>query len=369
MNRIEIADIKAVVDCLRVLEHFGRKSVRGRYKCAAPDHNDCDPSMNLCHSNAGVKCHACGYGADCVKLFGDLAGLAGAECVSAMGESFQIQPRSGQARPSTRPNGSKVRQPPARQNPPPSKPKGEPMGEMTRTASYFYHSDDEPSEVLRVDRMEQGLKMPDGSLSKSKEFPQFTKDATGNWRPGYGAAKRQPVVMPYAWQRLITAPSDGSGVIFFVEGEKDADNLNAAGFYATCVPGSQKSDWDGCGTGCLTSKQIHSLALLGCRVVVIPDADAVGWRKAADNVRALCEVRDRWNLVLSIGFLDLGFGLIAEKGKDASDFLETRGPAALARLLSVELVDFDAPDWKPELLSLDKIVDGFKRRGGVHANQ
>ena len=50
----------------------------------------------------------------------------------------------------------------------------------------------------------------------------------GEWKPGLREARR----VPYNLAAVIEASAQGH-VVYVVEGEKDADNLRAAGFAAT----------------------------------------------------------------------------------------------------------------------------------------
>ena len=354
-QRFDKAEIKAAIDCAAVLAHFGRSSIDGRFHCASPGHSDAKPSMTLCHEKAGVKCHSCGFGADAVGLFAALASLGFPQVLDAMGEAFHLSPSPGQvsrrfdARPAAPQNAVKTSIPkPAAKSPP--QPKSEPCGPWRKVAEYLYSS---PAGLpcLRVERMEQEAKKPDGSPDKFKSFPCYTREAGGDWVKGGGGAI-QPAVLPYLWERLKTAPADGSGVVFLVEGEKDAGNLAAAGLYAVCVPGSQPSDWPGCGAGVLTSRQVAALGLLGCRVVVVPDADAAGWKKALSNLQVLCEVREAGGaLALSIGFLDLGFPYGSKN--DASDFLEMgNSEADLLALVEREGCDLDSMEWREDFAAV-----------------
>src|SRR6266498_864614 len=63
----------------------------------------------------------------------------------------------------------------------------------------------------------------------------------------------------------VTAAAAEHGTIYVVEGEKDADNLTAAGVVATCTPNGA-GKW----------REEYSTSLLGAQVVIIADTDQPG---------------------------------------------------------------------------------------------
>jgi hypothetical protein len=68
----------------------------------------------------------------------------------------------------------------------------------------------------------------------------------------------------YRLPELVAANPDAP--VFFVEGEKDVENLRCLGFIATCTPGGSSSiEFD------------HLQPIVGRRVVVIPDNDSAGF--------------------------------------------------------------------------------------------
>ncbi len=110
--------------------------------------------------------------------------------------------------------------------------------------------------------------------------------------------------------------SDATESVFFVEGEKDVDNLRGAGLVATCNP---------MGAGKWRSEYATSLS--GRIVYVIADNDDVGREHARDVARSLAAVAGQVKVLdLTAVTRELGRGDLPEKG-DASDFLKMGGTA------------------------------------------
>jgi archaellum biogenesis ATPase FlaH len=76
----------------------------------------------------------------------------------------------------------------------------------------------------------------------------------------------------YRLPSIVAARASGS-ILFLVEGERDADTLTVAGFYASCNPGGANK-WLG----------HYSPMVVGCHVVVVADDDSPGHRHARDVV-------------------------------------------------------------------------------------
>ncbi|MCX4908061.1 AAA family ATPase [Streptomyces sp. NBC_00878] len=122
---------------------------------------------------------------------------------------------------------------------------------------------DEHGEVLlTVRRMEPGFG------GERKTFRQFAADGA----PGVSGIRRVLYRLPEVIQQAATG-----GIVFVVEGEKDADNLVEAGVTATCnIGGAGK--W----------RDEYSLSLRGVsEVIVIADRDDPGRRHAAQVAASL----------------------------------------------------------------------------------
>lgn len=103
--------------------------------------------------------------------------------------------------------------------------------EANKTEEYLYT--DEHGEVLfRVCRYDEP--------GKRKTFRQHGVDPCGGWLSALGDARRVLYLLPE-----VTVAVAGGEVVYFVEGEKDADRLAALGVVATTNPmGAGK--WDDC---------------------------------------------------------------------------------------------------------------------------
>ena len=150
-----------------------------------------------------------------------------------------------------------------------------------------------------------------------KQFPQFHWDGT-QWLNGKPAGPK----IPYRLPELLTAPA---AVVYFVEGEKDADALaNKAFVVATSMSEGASAKWAPELTPYFKDR----------RVVILPDADAPG-RKHAQKVAAAL-----YDVAASIKVVDL----YPERtdGHDVSDWL--KHDAVGAKLFAAVKA---APEWAP----------------------
>ena len=111
-----------------------------------------------------------------------------------------------------------------------------------------------------------------------KTFRPWRKEG-GDWHLGLGSGPR----VIYRLKETIASAPDVT--VFFVEGEKDADNLARLGLVATTSQGGAKG-WTQYGSE-------YGKMLAGRRVVVLPDNDDAGRDYASHVVRSLAaEVGD-----------------------------------------------------------------------------
>ena len=103
-----------------------------------------------------------------------------------------------------------------------------------------------------------------------KQFPQYHWDGTG-WAKG----KPDGPKIPYRLPQLIAAPN--TALVYFCEGEKDADALAKIGFVATTASEGAAAKWDPALT--LYFKDRH--------VVILPDADLPGRAHAQKVAKAI----------------------------------------------------------------------------------
>jgi len=132
-----------------------------------------------------------------------------------------------------------------------------------------------------------------------KSFRQRHKDSAGNWVWDMKGVRRVLYHLP----DIIRAPE-----VWFVEGEKDCDNLWECGLVSTTSPGGAKA-W----------KDEYAEPLIGKRVVLIPDNDEAGYAYMRDVASSL------------MGKAELSCVLLPDK--DVSDWLAKKHrPEELAAL-------------------------------------
>jgi putative DNA primase/helicase len=103
--------------------------------------------------------------------------------------------------------------------------------------------------------------------TEPKGFFQRRPDGRGGWINQKG--ERQVL---YRLREVLEAP-----IVFVVEGEKDVETIRSHGFVATTNAGGASAQWLPQYTG----------SLRGREVIIIPDNDQPGWKRAAIIARAL----------------------------------------------------------------------------------
>src|SRR6185436_8917410 len=148
-----------------------------------------------------------------------------------------------------------------------------------------------------------------------KEFRQRRPDREGGWIWNMEGITR----VPYRLPEVLTAETVG-----ITEGEKDADNIRACGFTATCNVGGAGKWLDA-----------YSEFVSGKNIVVIPDNDEPGRKHAEAIVKSLDEKVNSLKLVQ-----------VPAPYKDASDWLDSIEPTARACELR-ELIERTPHTLKP----------------------
>jgi hypothetical protein len=156
-----------------------------------------------------------------------------------------------------------------------------------------------------------------------KDFRQRRPDGRGGWIWSMGDVERILYHLPAL---LNSAEDDPDGIVFVIEGEKDADRLATFNFIATTnVGGAGK--WKG------TDGDRYAETLRGRRLVILSDNDSAG-RNHAQDVARTCHGKAKDIRVIELPGLPT-------KG-DVSDWLDAGGTREeLFRIVE------SAPSWTP----------------------
>lgn len=168
-------------------------------------------------------------------------------------------------------------------------------------AATYDYIDDNGTLIFQVVRMQP------------KRFMQRRPDIFEGWVWDLKGVER----MLYWLPELRQAIEEGE-TIFFVEGEKDVDNLRAAGFKATTSSGGCQGKW----------LPQYTESLQGAQITIIPDQDEPG-KEYGHRVGTML-----YGWTKSIKWLDLD-------AKDVSDWLQSHDPQTLHNL------NDNAPDFMP----------------------
>lgn len=140
-------------------------------------------------------------------------------------------------------------------------------GTIIRTYDY---TDESGRLLYQVCRFEPPCQPPPKDWGKCK--PRRA-DGRGGWKWGYGDVRR----VLYRLPEVLAAP-----IVFLPEGEKDCESLRGHGFVATTNPGGANA-W----------RDEFNSYFAGREVIVIPDNDPAGWRRAVQIARGLLRVACR----------------------------------------------------------------------------
>lgn len=242
----------------------------GEWRFPCPIHQGKEDNFSVAPDSGLWKCHSqCGRGGDILTLEME---LTGANFPEAKAEVFRIMGRTEEH--SFR--GGKT---------------GQGSGRGWQKTEYLY-TDEAGNPASRVIRRERGA-----GLGREKTFHQ--EAWTGN---GWSKKVKGTPRFPYRVVKVLTADT-----VFVVEGEKDAETLEALGLVATCNPG-------GSGSTGLYAQWTGTFA--GKNLIILPDNDQPGRKHAAGVAGALMSGAG------SVRVLELP-GL-AEKG-DVTDWMATGG--------------------------------------------
>ena len=171
-----------------------------------------------------------------------------------------------------------------------------------------YHSKNNSVEKNSGKWIEYGYPDKNGELvmmvkrTPDKSFPQYQPDGKGGWKKGIKGISR---LVLYNLPDIVQAQKEGNPV-FFVEGEKDADNLKKLGVVATTSP---------MGAGKFRQEFVNQLAGVSA-VYIIPDNDVPGRKHAKDVASKLA------GHIPDIRIIELP---VKKAKEDVSDWLESYG--------------------------------------------
>ena len=176
-------------------------------------------------------------------------------------------------------------------------------GQAIRESEYLYYEGDGECRLKKI-----RMRNADGS----KQF-YWQHQENGKWLNG-----RNGLEPPLYGLRSL----DSSGIVFLVEGEKDADTIIGHGWPCVSLP-------DGAKTGEIRWPEAYNEVFRNKTVMIIPDNDAVGRAFAAEEARHIQPVAEK----VCVVDLAKGWPEIPEKG-DYSDMVEALGAEKATRVLT-----------------------------------
>lgn len=250
------------------------------YKCLCPFHEEKNPSLHVYVDTGRYHCYGCGSDGDIFKFRMKRYGGSFNQAIKYFGET------NGMIQQSTPKKINNVSLAP------------------------------EPKIVKTYDYTDENGKLLFQSVRYDpKDFRQRRPDGKGGWINSLKNADRVFVVrlVPYNLPGIIKSKS-----VIIVEGEKDADNINALGLTATTSPmGAGKWEITDKETG--EVKKPYNEFFKGKRVVILPDNDIPGRKHGdmvANNLKSIAE---------SVKVVEIP-GLDGTPGnKDVSDWLANGG--------------------------------------------
>lgn len=257
-----------------------KQTANGGYTALCPAHEDKQESLSIAEADDGRVLLKCFAGCD----IRDIVGAMGLE----MRDLFPHQDRSSEP------------------------------GKQARVVAVYNYTDEAEKMLFQVVRFEP------------KNFRQRRPDGHGGWIWNTKDVR----IVPYCLSRVLKAVAKGLP-IFVVEGEKDADNLNALGLAATTNPR---------GAGKWPATKDFTRPFAGAKVVILPDNDEPGRKHAEKVARALAGVAAEIKVVNLPG--------LAPK-EDVSDWLAAGGN----REILLALVE-EAPIWEPASGTSGNMTDG-----------
>ena len=276
------------------------------FRCPLPDHPDRDASGSAdWHPPSGGRpgavklvCHACGLTANSALIAA--LGLSWVDLFDdAPARPEPSSPRAGRRGTAPRPSRSAPRATPASAPAPAPAPAPDkaaaPRRARTRLVASYVYRDAAGVVVGRCERRE-ALEVDPEKGKRTKTFVWRRPDGAGGWERG------MPRPCPlYRLPELLAARAAGAPV-WWVEGEKNADALAAAGVVAVSGPNGARSGW----------RPEYAAELAGADVVVVADRDEPGEAYARQVSAELAGVATSVRVVRTP---------VEARGADASDHL------------------------------------------------
>lgn len=314
-------------DFLNLLKAVKGPSASGDYEARCPAHDDKTASLSVKEGEKGIviKCHA---------------GCRNQDIVDTLGITMRDLFYDDVERPPPKNTQRKPKGPLPKEEPQPKERKKRELGKLTRVYDY---TDEEGKLLFQVCRFEN---------NEGKTFLQRVPDR--EQRDGYRyttAGVRKPL---YRLPNVLAAIVSETPILI-VEGEKDADNLEAMGYVATTNPGGASKE------GGPKWTQEHYDTLRGADVYVIPDIDQVGLR---DRRHLALKLRD---YARSVRFIDLRkvSDSLPDKG-DVTDLIEQLGQEAAKGVLDelMATTPLYTPDDRETVSIAYNEVGGYGVSGG-----
>jgi replicative DNA helicase len=263
-ERLDADEIKRAVDIVDVIGHYVELHRAGKeYEACCPFHKEATPSFKVNPEAQLYNCFGCQSGGDVFTFLVKHEGITFSEAVSRAAEL------GGLTLPGAAPQAHVAGPVANRAQPKP------PSGTIVAVYPYV----DEQGELLyEVCRLEP------------KSFRQRRPDGCGGYTWDMDRVRRVLYRLP------VVLKVDS---VFLVEGEKDVDSLEAQGAVATTNSGGASQKW----------QPEWTSALAGKTVIVIPDNDEPGRRRADLIVKELSGRADVVKVVLP-------------DGKDVSEYFE-----------------------------------------------
>lgn len=301
--------IKRSVPIERIIGQYVelKPSTAGELVALCPFHREDTPSFTVTPHKRIFYCFGCQVGGDAFTFLTRHEGISFSDAVRRVAEVGGVD--STTLARSSQPEPPSARQPSIVATYPYVDEQGELLMEVLRF---------EPGRNgRRKDFSQRRIHPADGSWVNAISAGRYRKGTNGEWYLAKGAPCDTDDDLPEARRVLYRLPEVlGADVVYLVEGEKDVATIEAAGLVGTTASGGAAAKW----------LPEYTQALTGKRVVVIPDRDSPGAKRALAVMSALKQAG------IDAVRLDLPE---LEGVKDVTDFVES-GHSILDLIAEVE---------------------------------